>query len=264
MDASAFFHLDGDRFIANPVSAGPWREQSLMGRVVSGLIGFEIERRHLEPGFTPSRLTVELHRLPDFSPIRIETRVARAGGRIRVIEARFLSGEDCCATAVCQLLRQTEAPAGEVWKPADWQVPPPESLKDDETRWKWSLRVIVGGVGHLGPKRAWMRDHRELVEGFALTPFTRIAIAADFVSPFSTIGDKGRVYINTDVTLYLHRLPEQEWIGFEVTDHQSAAGIALGQCRLYDKLGPIGFAANAGLAQRAVHAVGHAPPPAGA
>jgi Flp pilus assembly protein CpaB len=47
-----------------------------------------------------------------------------------------------------------------------------------------------------------------------------------------------------------HRLPAGEWIGYEVTDHQSAEGVAIGHCVLHDIHGPVGFSSCAGLAQK--------------
>jgi Thioesterase-like superfamily len=78
----------------------------------------------------------------------------------------------------------------------------------------------------------------------------RVAVAADFASPFANAGDHGLGYINSDVTLYLHRLPEQQWIGFEVVNHHATDGVAIGECFLYDQQGPIGTSTVAALAQR--------------
>ena len=94
-----------------------------------------------------------------------------------------------------------------------------------------------------------MSEVRELVEGEALTPFTRVAVAADFASPFANAGDKGLGYINSDVTVYLHRLPKTPWVGFETINHHATDGVAIGECFLYDEEGPIGSAACAALAQ---------------
>ena len=105
---------------------------------------------------------------------------------------------------------------------------------------KWTVRPIVGAMGTLGPRRLWMREVRDLVENAPLTPFVRVAVAADFASPFANAGDQGLGYINSDVTLYLHRLPLQEWIGFEVVNHHATDGVAIGECFLYDQQGPIG------------------------
>ena len=52
------------------------------------------------------------------------------------------------------------------------------------------------------------------------------------------------------MTLYLHRLPVTEWVGFEVVNHQATAGVAIGECFLYDEEGPIGSSTVAALAQR--------------
>lgn len=115
---------------------------------------------------------------------------------------------------------------------------------------KWTTRPIAGRMGSLGPRRLWMSEVRELVDGVPLTPFTRVALAADFASPFANAGDKGLGFINSDLTLYLHRLPVTNWIGFDVVNHQSTDGIAIGECWLYDEQGAIGTATVAALAQR--------------
>ena len=115
---------------------------------------------------------------------------------------------------------------------------------------KWTTRPIVGAMGTLGPRRLWMSEVRDLVEGAPLTPFVRAAVAADFASPFANAGDQGLGYINSDVTLYLHRLPVKEWIGFEVVNHHATDGVAIGECLLYDQQGPIGTSTVAALAQR--------------
>jgi len=117
---------------------------------------------------------------------------------------------------------------------------------------------VVDGDALIG----WVTDQRaygpqpsdataaDLVEGAPLTPFVRVALAADFASPFANAGDHGLGYINSDVTLYLHRLPVKEWIGFEVVNHHATDGIAIGECWLYDEKGPIGTSTVAALAQR--------------
>ena len=97
-----------------------------------------------------------------------------------------------------------------------------------------------GAMGSLGPRRLWMSEVRELVEGVPMTPFVHVATGADFASPFANAGDQGLGYINSDVTLYLHRLPVTRWIGFEVVNHHASDGVAIGECWLYDEQGPIG------------------------
>ena len=255
MSKEPFFTRDGAAFIPGKVSAGPWDPNSLHGRVVIGLLGAEIEAAHGGPDFVPARLTVDMYRLPDLSPVTVTTRVVREGRRIKVIDAEFFSAGTSMARATCQLLRRTEAPEGTVWTAPNWDAPAPDALPPPTDprsglNGMWELRPITGAMGTLGRRRLWMREVRELVGGTPLTPFARASLAADFASPFANAGDQGLRYINSDATLYLHREPAGEWIGFEVANHQATAGVAIGECWVYDVQGPVGIATVAALAQQ--------------
>jgi hypothetical protein len=255
MTNQPFFTKDRDAYIPTPIASGPWDPKSLHGRVIIGLLAFAIEERHGAEDFVPARLTVDMFRLPDLSPIEVKTKLIRDGLRIKVVEADFFSRGVAMARASCQLLRKTQNPPGRVWSPPNWGVPAPADLAVPEDPrlgmyGKWTTRPIVGAMGTLGPRRLWMSEVRDLVEGAPLTPFVRAAVAADFASPFANAGDQGLGYINSDVTLYLHRLPVKEWIGFEVVNHHATDGIAIGECFLYDQQGPIGSSTVAALAQR--------------
>jgi acyl-CoA thioesterase len=131
-------------------------------------------------------------------------------------------------------------------------VPTPETLPAPANRPNslMTMRPITGGIGTFGQKRVWLRESRELVSGTPLTPFMRVAIAADLANPYSNSGDRGLGYINSDVTLYLHRLPADEWIGMEVVNHHATDGVAIGQVVLYDRTGAIGTSSVCGPAQR--------------
>jgi hypothetical protein len=250
MTNQPFFTRDGDIFIPTPMANGPWDPKSLHGRVVVGLLAAVIEQRHGGGDLVPARLTVDMFRLPTIgTPVEIRTKLIRDGLRIRVVEAEFISGGAGMARASCQLLRKTQAPEGTVWSPPVWDAPAPADIAEPTDprlgmNGKWAVRPIVG------PRRQWMSEVRDLIEDTPLTPFSRVAIAADFASPFANAGDHGLRYINSDVTLYLHRLPETPWIGFEVTNHHASDGIAIGECWLYDEQGAIGTSTVAALAQR--------------
>jgi hypothetical protein len=253
MSNPPFFTIDGDHYVPTSAARGPWNPNSLHGRVIVGLLGAEIERRHGSPEMIPARLSVDMYRLPDFSPVQVVTRVVRDGYRIKVIDAEFISGGVSAGRATCQLLRRTEAPEGKVWTPEAWDVPKPEDLSPPENAFlggMWAMRPISGGFQTAERRRTWMSEVRELVEGRPLTPFVRVAVAADFASPAAHAGDHGLKYINTDVTVYLHREPVSEWVGFEVTDHGASDGVAVGTTRLYDVQGPIGTASCCALAQK--------------
>ncbi|MBS0361321.1 MAG: thioesterase family protein [Proteobacteria bacterium] len=249
-----FFILEGTHYVPTQAARGPWNPNSLHGRVIAGLLGAEIERLHGDPEFIPARLTVDMYKLPDLSPVEVVTKVVRQGNRIRVIDAEFISGGVSAGRATCQLLRRTENPEGAVWRPASWDVPKPADIPPPEPRsgmWgMWATRRIQGDFGQAVQKRAWVSEVRELVGGRALTPFARVAVSCDFASPMANAGDKGLEFINSDVTLYLHREPAGEWIGYEVINQGATDGVSVGECLLYDEQGPIGSASCCALAQR--------------
>ena len=251
-----FFTRDRDTFMPTPVANGPWNPDSLHGRVVVGLLAFVIEERHGSDDFVPARLTVDMFRLPSITtPIEITTKLVRQGLRIKVIEAEFISGGIAMARASCQLLRKTENAPGNVWSPPNWDAPAPSAIPAPtdprlSLHGKWTTRPIAGHMGSLGPRRLWMSEVRELVAGFPMTPFVHVATGADFASPFANASDQGLGYINSDVTVYLHRLPTTRWVGYEVVNHQATDGVAIGECWLYDEVGPIGTSTVAALAQK--------------
>jgi hypothetical protein len=255
MPNEPFFRKDGDRFVPTPAGRGPWDPNSLHGRLIAGLLGAEIERRHGGPDYMPARLTVDMYRLPDLSPVEVTTTVVRDGYRIKVIDAEFVSKGVSCGRATCQLLRKTENAAGKTWSRPPWDAPKPADIPPPEDAraalgGMWEMRSVKGGWGQPGPRQVWMREVRELVEGQAWTPFARVAVAADIVSPFANSGDQGLGYINSDVTLYLHREPVTDWVGWDVIDHGATDGVAVALCLVHDEDGPIGSASCAALAQK--------------
>ncbi|HEY1707882.1 MAG TPA: acyl-CoA thioesterase domain-containing protein [Rhizomicrobium sp.] len=250
----AFFKRDGDSYVPTEASRGPWSPTSLHGRVVIGLVGYELERLHGGPDWMPARLTVDMYRLPDFSPITAVTTVVRGGKRIKLVDCELISGGRSVARGTCQFLIRGENAPGKTWSPPNWDAPKPDDLpvpppgQFGERMWK--MRNVSDWFSGTETRRgAWMAEIRELVEGVPLTPFTRVSLAADFASPLANRHETGLGYINTDVTVYLHRLPVGEWIGFEKINHHATDGVAIGGCFLYDVEGPIGSVNVAALRQ---------------
>lgn len=248
-----YFKAVEGHYFPTPACRGPWDPNSLSGSVIVALLAFEIERQFGSDDYMPARLTVDMYHLPDFSPIELKTRVIRDGYRIKVIDAEFFSNGKSMARATCQFLRKTENSAIKAWSPAPWDVPLPEEIKAPEAQMLDTMKLrrpIEGEMGVYGRKRMWISDLRPLVDDIPLTPWMRAALVADLTNPWSNSGDGGLGYINSDVTMYLHRLPSDEWIGMDVVNHQASDGVAVGECYLYDREGPIGLTAVTGLAQK--------------
>ena len=223
----------------------------LHGRLLAGLLAWRIESDHGDPEFHPARVTVDLFRSPPMRPLEVAVHVVRDGKRIRVVDGVVTMDGDVYARASVVLLRRTEQPAGEIWSARGWDVPAPDALPEPAWDAPWEMRPISeGGFGSFAQKRMWLRDTRALVEGEPMTPLVRVATAADIANPLANSGTNGLEFINGDITLYLARLPLDEWIGFEVERHVGAEGVAVGECVVYDTRGPIGTSTVSAVAQR--------------
>ena len=255
-----FLHRDGDAYLPTQKANGWWREGgNLHARVMIGLFAHVIEQQYGEPEFQPARLTADLYRLPDLSPLTVTTRIVRQGGRIKVVEAELFSGGVSSARASCQLLRRGQQPEAPVWARRRGMRRRPNRFRRRPSRSPTGGRCAPSCRPASSSPTTCARPARA-AHGCAkcarwsaaspITPFSRVATGVDYTSPIANGAETGLDFINSDVTLYLHREPVGEWIGYEVADHQSAEGIAVGHCRLHDVEGPVGFSSCAALAQR--------------
>lgn len=266
-----FFVEGDDGFVPSPLARSPWSEKMLHGRLLAGLAAREVERDLGGDDLQPARLTVDMFRSPPMTPITVRSERARDGNRVRAVDVVLSSGGVDVARASCLLLRRTEQPGGRVWAPEEWRVPAPERLPRPEARPGWepsweTRRVTEGGFDAVGQKRTWLREARPLVAGEDPSPLQRVAMAADIANPLANAGDRGLEFINADLTLYLHRLPRSAWIGLESTGHESADGVAVGSCDVYDLDGRLGYVAvcavaNARDPEAAARAAGRTPGP---
>ena len=171
MKKEPFFAQRGDAYIPNPVCNGPWDPNSMHGRVVIGLLAHVIEERHGSADFVPARLTVDMFRLPDIhTPIEVTTRLSAtecaSGGRGGVLLRRRQHGarlvpvvapDGKCAGQCVVAAELGRAAAGR-------DIPAPTDPRLGMNG-KWTTRPIVGHMGSLGPRRLWMSEVRELVDG---------------------------------------------------------------------------------------------------
>jgi hypothetical protein len=252
MSTSAFFTQKKGEFVPAPHARSPWSTDMLHGRLLGGLAARALEERYAEPGLHFARLTVDLFRNSPMVPVTVETTLVRDGRRIRVADAVLSTEQGVIGRAGAVLLRRGEQPEDELPFTAAWDEPPPSGPPVAGQGWTppfdlW--RLNAWGESERG--RVWMRETHPLVEDEQVTPFVRVALAADFASPLSNFGSRGLRFINADYTLTLARLPESDLIGVEATGHLSADGVATGQVTLHDAAGPIGFSLVTAVANTA-------------
>lgn len=243
----------GDDLAPNPIAHGGWGP-TLGGQVVGGLLARAVERHAGEADLQPARLTVEILRRVAGAPLRVDASVVRSGSRMRAIDAEMTQDGELVARASALYLRRGPQPDGDFFTTEVCLPPVPEEPARLDDSVPMFIRAYGNDEGagfpwqHAGPRYAWLREIRDLVEGEELTPFVRAAMAVDVTASLTNFSTKGLAFINADYTLALSRLPVGPYIGLAALTHYSDAGVATGIASLFDTLGPIGSGVSTAIA----------------
>ncbi len=226
----------GDVLVPNRQAESGWAPNTLMGRYLAGLVAWGAER-DAEPDMQPARLTVDMFRPPMMGSTRVETAIVRSGRRIRVVDAEVeVDGVVVCRGNVV-FLRRGESPDGQRWVPEPSMLPSPEGLEPMTKAGialPWDQRT-VGSWGVPGKQRTlWVTETERFIDGEPLSPFVRVALAADSANGTLNAGADGLGFINADLTMTLGALPRGVWIGLEPVSRVEADGIGVGVVDVYD------------------------------
>lgn len=267
MNETPYFVEDNLHYVPTEYCNGFWKRGSLNGRMICGLMAHALDGRFGSPDFVPVRFTIDMLRLAPCTPLRIETEVVRSGKRSIFGRALLWSGDSILAQASAVYVRKTENPEIPTFQSPNWSVAPPEEIKSRPNQQHFELRPIPKAARTNDPdantnalstksrehpegRRHWLRDLRQVVGGIENSAFVSVAMLADFASPLTNSNSTALDFINTDLTMYLYRLPESEWIGLEFMKHNSSQGVAIGECWIYDEIGPLGTITVAAIANR--------------
>lgn len=248
----AFFEPVGPgRYVATELTRGPWDVNAQHGGPPAALLGATLEQC---PGGTKDgqvvRVTVEILRPIPLGPLEVSADVVRPGRKVEMLAAELHAGGVVVARATAWRMR-----TGDIGMAVgqDVRQPPPPDGIAPMSAFPWTAdvgyttamewRFATGEFLAAGPAAVWMRMRHPLVEGKEPTPLTRVLIAADSGSGVSAELDFSRyLFINTDLTVALHRLPLTEWVCLDAATTVEAHGIGLSESRLFDERGVLGRA----------------------
>jgi acyl-CoA thioesterase len=259
----AIFVPDGDLFVPTDLASSPWGPGLLHGGPPAGLLAHAIEKENRDPGLQLSRLTIDLFRPVPKQPLGTDVRVLREGKRIRVTEAALIAdGQEVCrATALFLRTSELEVPEGN--RAAGPTIAGPEGIETaglgqvlsgmkatpEQSAAFMRLKgfhtmVEVRGVDVApgsGRGTAWIRIPVPFVAGEATTPLVRVAATSDFGNALGNMRlTDGMGFINADITLYLGRMPEGEWIGLQSHSVAQPSGLGMGESVVHDLKGVVG------------------------
>lgn len=246
--ADSLFEPDGEHFVPTEMARGPWSPDALHGGPPAALLAGAIEG-HEASGHEVVRLTVEIMRPVPVAPLTVDVRTVRPGKKVQLVEAIMRAGdvELCRATGLRIRRADVEMPtylAPPTAPPVFPDLGPPASQRNEWTAFHNSgveMRYAVGGFETMGPAAVWIRLLHPVLPGVSLSPVQRAVAAADFGNGVSaTLEFERYLFINPDLTVYLHRPPVGEWICLDAVTRPETSGIGLAHSALFDRDGEIG------------------------
>ena len=247
----AFYTPDGDAFISTEWTRGPWDPRAQHAGPPAALVGRAIEQ--LDPqGFQVARFTMEILKPVPIAPLHVEVTPVRAGRRVQYVQASLTAGGDEVARASSWRIRTSEEsmPETSVESPPfagpleSTDVPSEDPAPSYFGAMEW--RYARGAWTERGPASVWMRMRLPLVEGEPIAPLSRVLSAADSGNGVSAVLDfRTHLFINTELTVHLMRMPQGEWVCIDAETRQDASGVGLAQSVLWDEHRRIGAGAQA-------------------
>jgi acyl-Coa thioesterase superfamily protein/acyl-CoA thioesterase superfamily protein len=257
--SDAFYTRDGDGFAATGLTRGPWDPDAQHAGPPGALLAREMERCEPREKAQVARITLEIMRPVPLARLQVRARVVRSGRSVELLEGELLDddGSELIRARAWRIrTEQLELPGDLVREPAP---PGPEHGEEGEfpvtgSEGYWTAmeyRFLKGGFSESGPALGWLRMRVPLVEGEEPSPLVRVMAAADSGNGVSAILDWNEwLFINTDLSVHLHRMPEGEWVCLDAVTIPEPHGVGMADTKLSDRHGPIGRAVQSLLVGR--------------
>ncbi|MGH7339728.1 MAG: thioesterase family protein, partial [Candidatus Rokuibacteriota bacterium] len=209
-------------------------------------------------GVLLARMSFDFLRPVPIAPLIARAEIVRAGAKVRRLQAALTTADgtvlvqaSAVALRIADVLPATlgddsaSPPAVEDAAPFQFGFFP------DPVGYHTAMETrIARGTWGKGPVIGWMRPRVALVDGEAPSPLQRLLIAADSASGLAVVLDPFlHTFVNADLTVAVHRLPEDDWICLDAVTVAEAHGVGLTRARLCDARGAFGVSLQTCLAE---------------
>jgi acyl-Coa thioesterase superfamily protein/acyl-CoA thioesterase superfamily protein len=253
----AFFIPDGGRFVATESTRGPWSRDYQHGGPPAALLTRALELA-AGGGVLLTRMTFDFLRPIPIAPLIARAEVIRAGAKVRRLQAALTTADgtvlvqaSAVALRIADVLPATLGDDSPAPPPVEAAAPFQFGFFPDPVGYHTSMetRIALGTWGK-GPVIAWMRPRVALVDGEPTSPLQRLLIVADSASGVAVVLEPALyTFVNADLTVAVHRLPEGEWICLDAATVAEPHGIGLTRARLSDHRGAFGVSLQTCLAK---------------
>ncbi len=253
--------VDGERerFTCTDLVRSTWSAHIQHGAPVSALLSRALERCAQREDTRLTRVVVDLlGGVPADGEIWVSSRLERSGKQIELVSAEMLGvGPDGQPRAVARATgwrMQTIDTAALVHAPAE-PIPPLAQAKARDMRKDWDRNYVhsldwrwLTSPLNDGPGMSWLTPLADLVKGETMTPLQRLFSVADCANGLGNKLDIRKwTFLNTDLTVHIHRVPDGEWTGIRAETSYGPDGVGATLGTLYDERGAIGAIAQSVL-----------------
>jgi len=245
--AEAFFLRDGNSFVPTELTRGPWDPKAQHGGPPAALLASALEGCERREDMMMVRMTFEILKPIPLVPLTASAKLQRGGRSVHLVAGTLSAGGEEVLRAQAVRIRVTDI---DVPEPPSTQLAGPEAGNApryfrpvNETGYHTAMEVsfIRGNFDELGPAMVWMRMRVPLIAGEPITPLSRALVAADSGNGVSSSLEYRRfIFVNPDLTVYLHRYPVGEWICLEAETTATRRGVGLAVSTISDLHGPVG------------------------
>ncbi|MCV7316995.1 thioesterase family protein [Mycolicibacillus parakoreensis] len=266
--ADAYYRLldaddpQGEKFAATDLVRGTWSARIQHAAPVSALLVRALEHHEAREDTRLSRVAVDLWGpVPADGPLWVRARVDRPGKQIELLGADMLAlGPD---EQVRRVARATgwRLQTSDTADVAHASAPPLRPVSEARANtmhenwdrnyvhsldWRWLTTPLAPGAGE-----AWITPIVALVAGETMTPLQRLFAVADDANGVGTKLDiTAWTFLNTDLVVHVHRIPDGQWIGIRAETNYGADGIGTTIGTLFDEHGAVGAIQQSVLVRR--------------
>ena len=252
----------GEKFAATDLVRSTWSASIQHGAPVSALLARALERCEQRDDTRLSRVLIDLlGPVPAEGDLWVRAQRERSGKQIELITAEMLApGPDGSPRAVARAsgwrLQQQDTSAV-LHAPAPPLAPLAQARSRDMAKdwdrnyvhsidWRWLTTPLADGPGE-----SWLSPTVDVVKGETMTPLQRLFAVADDANGIGTKLDVRQwTFMNTDLVVHIHRVPEGEWIGIRAETNYGPDGIGTTLGTLFDERGAVGAIQQSVLVRR--------------
>lgn len=245
--AESFYLSRGDgRYQPTEHTSGPWTPDAQHFGPPSALLVRELEAVPTEQAGQLARVTVEILGPAPLTELTVSATLRRPGRAVELLSAELRAGERTVATATAWRIA-----TGDTTEVAVGTADPLPTVRDcAPTQWPsdWhggylraiEWRTVRGAVRAPGPATVWARQRVPLVDDEKPSALQRLFTVADSGSGVSNALDPGEwLFINSELTVHVHREPIGEWIGLDARTIIGPRGIGTAVSALHDAEGQV-------------------------